>query len=100
MWPAVRHCCLRGFGISDSINGIIVKQFTDVSQYDLITAVTDSQDTQSGPVYDYLFGEDGSGEVTSSLAAMTEVTTQELRTAPLRGLPDGSPGCRFAEYLY
>ena len=73
---------LTGFGISDSINGIIVKQFTDVSQYDLITAVTDSQDTQSGPVYDYLFGEDGSGEVTSSLAAMTEVTTQEL--------PDGS----------
>ena len=73
---------LTGFGISDSINGIIVKQFTDVSQYDLITAVTDSRDTQSGPVYDYLFGEDGSGEVTSSLAAMTEVTTQEL--------PDGS----------
>ena len=73
---------LTGFGISDSINGIIVKQFTDVSQYDLITAVTGSQDTQSGPVYDYLFGEDGSGEVTSSLAAMTEVTTQEL--------PDGS----------
>ena len=73
---------LTGFGISDSINGIIVKQFTDVSQYDLITAVTDSQNTQSGPVYDYLFGEDGSGEVTSSLAAMTEVTTQEL--------PDGS----------
>ena len=33
-------------------------------------------------MYDYLFGEDGSGEVTSSLAAMTEVTTQEL--------PDGS----------
>ena len=24
---------LTGFGISDSINGIIVKQFTDVSQY-------------------------------------------------------------------
>ena len=73
---------LTGFGISDSINGIMVKQFTDVSQYDLMTAVTDSEDTQSGPVYDYLFGGGSDGEVTESLAAMTEVTTQQM--------PDGS----------
>ena len=72
---------LTGFGISDSINGIIVKQFTDVSQYDLITAVTDAQDTQSGPVHDYLFG-GSEGQVASSLTTMTQLTNQEL--------PDGS----------
>ena len=73
---------VTGFGISDSINGIMVKQYTDVSQYDLMTAVTDAADTQSGPVYDYLFAGGSDGAVTSSLATMTEAATQEL--------PDGS----------
>ena len=73
---------VTGFGISDSINGIMVKQYTDVSQYDLMTAVTDVADTQSGPVYDYLFAGGSDGAVTSSLATMTEAATQEL--------PDGS----------
>ena len=73
---------VTGFGISDSINGIMVKQYTDVSQYDLMTAVTDAADTRSGPVYDYLFAGGSDGAVTSSLATMTEAATQEL--------PDGS----------
>ena len=73
---------VTGFGISDSINGIMVKQYTDVSQYDLMTAVTDVADTQSGPVYDYLFAGGSDGAVTSSLATMTAAATQEL--------PDGS----------
>lgn len=73
---------VTGFGISDSINGIMVKQYTDVSQYDLMTAVTDAADTQSGPVYDYLFAGGSDGAVTSSLATMTAAATQEL--------PDGS----------
>ena len=73
---------VTGFGISDSINGIMVKQYTDVSQYDLMTAVADAADTQSGPVYDYLFAGGSDGAVTSSLATMTEAATQEL--------PDGS----------
>ena len=73
---------VTGFGISDSINGIMVKQFTDVSQYDLTTAVTDAAAIEQGPVHDYLFGDASEGEVTSSLAAMTELTTQQL--------PDGA----------
>lgn len=69
---------VTGFGISDSINGIMVKQYTDVSQYDLMTAVTHGEDTQSGPVYDYLFDGGSNGAVTNSLATMTEATTQEV----------------------
>ena len=70
---------VTGFGISDSINGIIVKQYSDVDHYDLMTAVTDAQDTQQGEIHDYLFGDDA---FTASLATLTEKTTQEL--------PDGS----------
>ena len=70
---------VTGFGISDSINGIIVKQYRDVDHYDLMTAVTDAADTQQGEVYDYLFGNEN---FTASLATLTEKTTQEL--------PDGS----------
>lgn len=70
---------VTGFGISDSINGIIVKQYRDIDHYDLMTAVTDAQDTQEGAVYDYLFEDEA---FTASLATLTEKTTQEL--------PDGS----------
>ena len=70
---------VTGFGISDSINGIIVKQYRDVDHYDLMTAVTDAEDTQQGEIHDYLFGDEA---FPASLATLTEKTTQEL--------PDGS----------
>lgn len=66
---------VTGFGISDSINGIIVKQYRDVDHYDLMTAVTDAEDTQQGEIHDYLFGDDA---FPASLATLTEKTTQEL----------------------
>lgn len=70
---------VTGFGISDSINGIITKQYSDVSQYDLMTVVRHPEDTVSGPAYDVLFG---GGEVASSVAILTEQVDQTL--------PDGS----------
>ena len=66
---------VTGFGISDSINGIIVKQYRDIDHYDLMTAVTDAEDTQQGEIHDYLFGDDA---FPASLATLTEKTTQEL----------------------
>lgn len=63
---------VTGFGISDSLNSIIVRQFEDVYHYDLMTAVKSAADTECGEVHDYLFGEN----FTASLVTSTEKTTQ------------------------
>lgn len=65
---------VSGFGISDSLNAIITKQFGDISHYDLMTIVTKEQATESGPVYEYLF--QGTA-VTESLTASMEATRQD-----------------------
>ena len=46
---------VAGFGLSDSLNGIITKQFDNVSHYDLMTVVSKEQAVREGAVYDYLF---------------------------------------------
>lgn len=65
---------VAGFGISDSLNAIITKQFEDVSHYDLTTIVTKEEATESGPVYDYLFQGD---QFTESMTVSMETTRQE-----------------------
>lgn len=65
---------VAGFGISDSLNEIITKQFGLISHYDLMTIVTQEEATQQGPVYDYLF--DGNN-VSESLAISMETTRQD-----------------------
>ena len=65
---------VAGFGISDSLNAIITKQFDDVSHYDLMTIVTDPVATESGPVYDYLFQGD---QFSESMTVSMETTRQE-----------------------
>ncbi len=65
---------VAGFGISDSLNAIITKQYTEISRYDLTTIVTQEEATQEGPVYDYLYGE---GPVEESLTVSMETTRQE-----------------------
>ena len=65
---------VAGFGISDSLNAIITKQYTEISHYDLTTIVTQEEATQEGPVYDYLYGE---GPVEESLTVSMETTRQE-----------------------
>ncbi len=70
---------VTGFGISDSLNGIAIKQYGELFRYGLLTAVTDSEDTQRGEVHDYLFGDP---DFPQSLAVCTELVSQEM--------PDGS----------
>lgn len=65
---------VAGFGISDSLNAIITKQYAEISHYDLTTIVTQEEATQEGPVYDYLYGE---GSVEESLTVSMETTRQE-----------------------
>ncbi len=64
-----------GFGISDSLNAIITKQFGDVSHYDLMTVVTEEEATGQGEVYDYLFRSDA---FTESLTVSVETTRQPV----------------------
>ncbi len=70
---------VTGFGISDSLNGIALKQYGQIYRYDLLTGVTDAEKTQAGPVHDYLFGD---AAFAGSLAASTELVKQQM--------PDGS----------
>lgn len=70
---------VAGFGISDSLNAIITRQYGDVYRYDLMTTVQHPADTESGETYEYLFG---GGEITASTAAATEKANQTL--------PDGT----------
>ena len=66
---------VTGFGISDSLNSIVTKQFGEIYHYDLLTAVTDAEYTREGPVYDYLYHDDA---VRSSLTVFTQQVEQEL----------------------
>lgn len=70
---------VTGFGISDSLNGIAIKQYGEIYKYDLLTAVTDTEYTQSGAIHDYLFTDPA---FAGSLAASTELVSQTM--------PDGS----------
>lgn len=64
---------VAGFGISDSLNAIITRQFSAVSHYDLITVVTKEEALESGAVYDYLTEGD---PITESLTVSMETTRQ------------------------
>lgn len=66
---------VTGFGISDSLNGILKKQYGNVYHYDLMTAVTHEEDTERGSVYDYLFD---TANFTASVATATEMVKQTL----------------------
>ncbi|MGI6201104.1 MAG: FtsX-like permease family protein [Christensenellales bacterium] len=48
---------LTGFGISDSINGIVTKQFGDIFIYDLTITVRHPEAVDEGPLNDVLRGE-------------------------------------------
>ena len=65
---------VAGFGISDSLNAIITRQYGEVSHYDLMTIVTEEAAVQEGPVYDYLFTGDAAAE---SMAISMETTRQD-----------------------
>lgn len=66
---------VSGFGISDSLNAIITKQFGDISHYDLMTVVTEEEATESGDVYDYLYNSDA---FTESMTVCVESTRQTI----------------------
>lgn len=65
---------VAGFGISDSLNSIITRQYGDVYLYQLLTIVTDEEAAQSGEVYEYLFG---GGVFSESLAVSMEKAMQD-----------------------
>ena len=65
---------VAGFGISDSLNAIITKQYGDIYHYDLLTIVTKQEATESGPVHDYLYNTDNAAE---SLTVAMESTRQD-----------------------
>ena len=65
---------VAGFGISDSLNAIITKQYGDIYHYDLLTIVTKQEATESGPVHDYLYNMDNAVE---SLTVAMESTRQD-----------------------
>ena len=65
---------VAGFGLSDSLNSIITKQYGDIYHYDLMTIVTKQEATESGPVYDYLYNKEN---VTDSLTVAMESTRQD-----------------------
>ena len=65
---------VAGFGLSDSLNSIITKQYGDIYHYDLMTIVTKQEATESGPIYDYLYNKEN---VTDSLTVAMESTRQD-----------------------
>lgn len=65
---------VAGFGISDSLNSIITKQYGDIYHYDLMTIVTKQEAAESGPVYDYLYNKENT---TDSLTVAMESTRQD-----------------------
>lgn len=66
---------VTGFGISDSLNSIVTKQFGEIYHYDLLTAVTDADYTREGPAYEYLYGDDAFAK---SLTVFTQQVEHEL----------------------
>ena len=65
---------VAGFGISDSLNSIITKQYGDIYHYDLMTIVTKQESTESGPVYEYLYNKEHADD---SLTVAMESTRQD-----------------------
>ena len=65
---------VAGFGLSDSLNSIITKQYGDIYHYDLMTIVTKQEATESGPIYDCLYNKEN---VTDSLTVAMESTRQD-----------------------
>ncbi len=65
---------VAGFGISDSLNSIITKQYGDIYHYDLMTIVTKQEATESGPVHDYLYSKEHAAD---SLTVAMESTRQD-----------------------
>ncbi len=65
---------VAGFGISDSLNSIITKQYGDIYHYDLMTIVTKQETTEGGPVYDYLYNKENAVD---SLTVAMESTRQD-----------------------
>lgn len=66
---------VTGFGISDSLNSIVTKQFGDIYHYDLLTAVTSAEDARQGPAHDYLFTNDA---FEASMVVFTQQVEEEL----------------------
>lgn len=66
---------IAGFGISDSLNAIITKQYDDVFHYDLMTIVTEEDALSQGSVQEYLF--DNPTVFSDSLAISIQSTRQE-----------------------
>lgn len=66
---------VSGFGISDSLNAIITKQFSDISHYDLMTVVTKEGATEQGDVYAYL---NDPQNFTESLTVAVQSTRQPV----------------------
>lgn len=68
---------IAGFGISDSLNAIITKQYEDIFHYDLMTVVTEEDALTQGAVQEYLF--DNPSVFSDSLAASIQSTRQEIK---------------------
>ncbi|MBU5428940.1 ABC transporter permease [Kineothrix sp. MSJ-39] len=66
---------IAGFGISDSLNAIITKQYDDVFHYDLMTIVTEEDALTQGSVQEYLF--ENPTVFSDSLAISIQSTRQE-----------------------
>lgn len=66
---------IAGFGISDSLNAIITKQYEDIFHYDLMTVVTEEDALTQGAVQEYLFG--NPSVFSDSLAVSIQSTRQE-----------------------
>lgn len=66
---------IAGFGISDSLNAIITKQYEDIFHYDLMTVVTEEDALTQGAVQEYLF--DNPTVFSDSLAISIQSTRQE-----------------------
>lgn len=66
---------IAGFGISDSLNAIITKQYEDIFHYDLMTVVTEEDALTQGAVQEYLF--DNPSVFSDSLAVSIQSTRQE-----------------------
>lgn len=68
---------IAGFGISDSLNAIITKQYEDIFHYDLMTVVTEEDALTQGTVQEYLF--DNPSVFSDSLAVSIQSTRQEIK---------------------
>ena len=68
---------IAGFGISDSLNAIITKQYEDIFHYDLMTVVTKEDALTQGAVQEYLF--DNPSVFSDSLAVSIQSTRQEIK---------------------